>query len=186
MDLVASESGGDSGLAGTRPWAGVAYDGASESIGHARQFAADFLTRLDREQGVEVSSRVVGAAQLVVSELVTNACKYAPGPCAVDLQLVEQALEITVWDADPVLPVPSVAEPGRIGQHGLEIVVALCEGFEMQRERVGKRIRVRLLLGPAESKEERWSGRNGQRGRGDEVSTTGGTAGEDQGDEVRA
>ncbi|WP_444852263.1 ATP-binding protein [Streptomyces sp. NPDC000229] len=93
-----------------------------------------------------VSPQAVGAAQLVVSELVTNACKYVPGPCAVDLEVDGPALQITVWDTDPALPVARAAEPGRIGQHGLEIVMALCEGFDVQREPVGKRIGVRLAL----------------------------------------
>lgn len=66
-----------------------------------------------------------------------------------DLVIQNGTLEITVWDTDSVLPVARAAEPGRIGQHGLEIVLALCDGFDVRREPVGKRIKVRLTLGPA-------------------------------------
>lgn len=41
------------------------------------------------------------------------------------------------------------ADVGRVGQHGLEIVMAVARGFEVQREPVGKRITVRLALADA-------------------------------------
>ncbi|MFJ1596550.1 ATP-binding protein [Streptomyces sp. NPDC088261] len=115
-------------------------------IAEARRFARDFLTQLQGEFGVPVSTRLLGDTQLVVSELVTNARKYAPGPCLLDLQLLPDAVEITVWDSESALPIARAAEPGRIGQHGIEIVLALCEGFDVRREPVGKRIKVRLAL----------------------------------------
>ncbi|ORT53971.1 ATP-binding protein [Streptomyces sp. CB03238] len=149
MDEVALDDGKNTVLPGTMSRAGVAYDGDSESIGQARRFVADFLNRVAHRYRMAVSSQAVGSAQLIVSELVTNACKYAPGPCAVDLQIAGQVLEITVWDSEPILPVARAAEPGRIGQHGLEIVIALCEGLEIQREPVGKRVKARVSLEPA-------------------------------------
>jgi hypothetical protein len=82
--------------------------------------------------------------QLVVSELVTDARKYAPGP--VDLRIVGDLVEVVVWDSDPVLPVTRAADAGRAGQHGLEIVMAVAQGFEVQREPVGKRITARIAL----------------------------------------
>ncbi|MGK5497821.1 ATP-binding protein [Streptomyces sp. URMC 125] len=128
----------------------AAYGGSPESIAAARWFAADFLARARAVHGFPVSSVTVGVAQLVVSELVTNACKYAPGPCSVDLELhldpAEPVLDITVWDTSPVLPIARAAEPGRVGQHGLELVLAQCEGFDVRRDPVGKRIRVRIAV----------------------------------------
>lgn len=123
---------------------GAVFSGDSEMIGEARRFAADFLRDLRTDSGRTVSPHVIGTAQLVVSELVTNACKFAPGPCLLDLVFDGDIVEITVWDTDSTLPVPRSAEPGRIGQHGLEIVIALCEGYDVRREPVGKRIKVRL------------------------------------------
>jgi len=130
-------------------WAGAAYDGGSESIGAARLFAADFLARARAEHGVAVSANAVADTQLIVSELVTNACKFAAGPCALNLEVQGAVLEITAWDTDSTMPIARAAEPGRIGQHGLEIILALCEGFDVRREPVGKRIKVRVALSPA-------------------------------------
>jgi hypothetical protein len=42
--------------------------------------------------------------------------------------------------------VARAADPGRVGQHGLEIVMAISQGFEAQREPVGKRITARIAL----------------------------------------
>ncbi|WP_432171804.1 hypothetical protein [Streptomyces sp. 1222.5] len=56
-------------------------------------------------------------------------------------------MEVQVWDSDPVLPVARAADAGRVGQQGLEIVMAVCEGFEAMREPVGKRLTARLALG---------------------------------------
>ncbi|MFF7206164.1 ATP-binding protein [Streptomyces sp. NPDC008141] len=123
-----------------------AFDGASGSIAAARHFATGFVTQLRDRHGIAVARDVVGAVQLVVSELVTNAFKYAPGPALLDLEFDELILQITVADSSPVLPIAKASEPGRVGQHGLEIVMALCGGFDVQRDTVGKRIRVRLPL----------------------------------------
>lgn len=140
--------------AGPDTWAGAAYDGESGSIAMARAFTADFLARTAEARGVDVPRSVVADAQLVVSELVTNACKFAPGPCALNLELLSgrqggvrgTVLEITLWDTDSAMPIARAAEPGRIGQHGLEIILALCEGYDVRREPVGKRIKVRIAL----------------------------------------
>ncbi|GGW87778.1 hypothetical protein GCM10010350_84890 [Streptomyces galilaeus] len=56
------------------------------------------------------------------------------------LRVAGDRVEVIVWDSDPVLPVARAAEAGRVGQHGLEIVMAVSQGFEVQQELVGKRI----------------------------------------------
>ncbi|GAA3494614.1 ATP-binding protein [Streptomyces prasinosporus] len=124
----------------------VALDGDGTDIAHARHLAADFLTRVQAEHGLPVSARALDLTQLVVSELVTNARKYAPGPVLLDLRIAGDLVEVVVWDSDPVLPVARAADAGRVGQHGLEIVMAVAQGFEVQREPVGKRITVRIAL----------------------------------------
>lgn len=136
------------------PWAGTSYDGSPEAIGDARRFVVGFLAQLQEERRAEISPQVTGVAQLVVSELVTNACKYAPGPCVVNVELAGPVLEITVWDSHPVLPVSCATEPDRVGGHGLEIVSALCESFEAQRRPVGKQVKARVSVKPAAD----WSG----------------------------
>ncbi|NEA46568.1 ATP-binding protein [Streptomyces sp. SID10815] len=130
----------------------AALDGDGTCIAEARRLAAQFLTRVRAEHGLPVPDRAMDLTQLVVSELVTNARKYASGPILLDLAVDDDAVEIAVWDSDPVLPVARAADPGRVGQHGLEIVMAVVQGFEVRREPVGKRViaRVALLDDPAD------------------------------------
>ncbi|MFF8974196.1 ATP-binding protein [Streptomyces sp. NPDC014995] len=124
----------------------VALDGEAGCIAGARHLTGDFLTRVQREHGVPVSARTLDVAQLVVSELVTNALRHAPGPVLLQLRVAGAAVEIAVWDSEPALPVPRGADPTRVGQHGLEIVMAVAQDFAVVSEPVGKRIVARLGL----------------------------------------
>ncbi|MET7573251.1 ATP-binding protein [Streptomyces sp. NPDC005492] len=124
----------------------VALDGDGSCIAEARRLAASFLARVRVEYGLPVSDRAMDLTQLVVSELVTNARKYAPGPVLMDLRIVGALVQVEVWDSDPVLPVAHAADAQRVGQHGLEIVRAVARGFEAHRESVGKRITARIDL----------------------------------------
>ncbi|HWU08197.1 MAG TPA: ATP-binding protein [Streptomyces sp.] len=128
----------------------AAYDMTSGEIARARGFVRQFLSDARSTHGLDVPSRTLDIAQLVVSELATNVCKYAPGPCLLDLEVDGDMLGITMWDSGSVLPTALQADPTRAGQHGLEIVLAVCQSFEVRREPVGKRVRVQvsLLEGP--------------------------------------
>ncbi|WP_458247059.1 ATP-binding protein [Streptomyces sp. MAI_2237] len=123
----------------------AAFEG-SEEIAEARDLARSFFADAEKVHGLTVSGRAAGAVQLVVSELVTNARKYAPGPCLLTLEIRDGAVEVTVWDSEPTLPIAQATDPGRVGQHGLEIVMALCQSFQMHREPVGKRIVAAVAL----------------------------------------
>ncbi|GAB2714575.1 hypothetical protein GCM10027072_03180 [Streptomyces bullii] len=123
----------------------VALEGG-ERIAEARDAARRFMTEVQAVHGIPVSERAMGLAELVVSELVTNAHKYAPGPCLLDLEVRDGAVQISVWDTDPALPVPQEADPHRVGKHGLEIVMAVCRSFEIRREPVGKRVKAAIVL----------------------------------------
>ncbi|MEU0008709.1 ATP-binding protein [Streptomyces sp. NPDC006314] len=145
MDLaLPDEDGAASGEHTVRST--VAWDGDAGCIARARHTAAGFLDLVQSEHGLEVSRRARDLTQLVVSELVTNACKYAPGPVLMELRIVGDVVEVVVWDSDPVLPVARAADAGRVGQHGLEIVMAVARGFAARREPVGKRITARIAL----------------------------------------
>ncbi|MGA5407474.1 ATP-binding protein [Streptomyces lavendulocolor] len=126
--------------------ASAVYEGDSSCIGMARDFARDFLTRIQAVHGLPVSERAMGMVQLVVSELVTNVCKYAPGPCLLDLEVSGGLVVVTVWDSAPELPFPRAADASRVGQHGMEIVVAVCQSFTIERQPVGKRTRAAVAL----------------------------------------
>ncbi|QIJ60667.1 ATP-binding protein [Streptomyces sp. JB150] len=124
----------------------VAYDGDPSCIGAARHLAIGFLTEVQAVHGLPVSERAMGMTQLVVSELVTNAVKYAPGPLMLDLQIIQGAVRVSVWDSDPVLPDIAATDPQRIGRHGLEITLAVSQAYEVRREPVGKRVTVLIAL----------------------------------------
>ncbi|MEV8321414.1 ATP-binding protein [Streptomyces sp. NPDC059900] len=124
----------------------VALEGDASCIAHARRVAAEFLTTAKERHQVHVSQRTLDLAQLVVSELVTNALKYAPGPVLVRLRITGGLVAVAVWDSEPVVPVARDTDAGRIGQHGLEIVQAVARDLSVAREAVGKRITARLAL----------------------------------------
>ncbi|MGW1601410.1 ATP-binding protein [Streptomyces eurythermus] len=86
----------------------LAFEG-SEPIAEARSETRRFMTDVQAVHGIPVSGRAMGTVQLVVSELVTNAYKYAPGPCLLDLKVSDGAVRISVWDTDPNLPAPAPA-----------------------------------------------------------------------------
>ncbi|MET7683276.1 ATP-binding protein [Streptomyces sp. NPDC005423] len=122
----------------------VLEDGSD--IAGARQTAREFLTSVQAVHGLPVSTRAMGMVQLVVSELVTNARKYALGPCLLRLEVEGGAVQVSVWDSSTTLPSVRAADPERVGQHGLEIVMAVCQSFAVQREPVGKRIIATVVL----------------------------------------
>lgn len=117
-----------------------------EGIAPARHLARAFLADVRSVHGLAVSSQAMGMVELVVSELVTNARKYAPGPCLLTLVVRGGMIEVTVRDGNTVLPAFSAPDPGRIGQHGLEVVKAVCQNFQVHREPTGKRITAKLGL----------------------------------------
>ncbi|MER7959827.1 ATP-binding protein [Streptomyces sp. NPDC096030] len=127
----------------------VEYEGAEAEdgmIGSARDFTADFLAGPKATEYAPVPRRCVDLARLVVSEMVTNAVRHAPGPCRLLLELFEDTLEISVFDRAEASPVPRGHDPGRIGQHGVEILIAVCESVSVEPLPSGKRVRARLRL----------------------------------------
>ncbi|CAM5330987.1 hypothetical protein SGRIM128S_02216 [Streptomyces griseomycini] len=130
---------------GLRVGVAAAFEGAAD-IAEARTLARDFLASLQAVHGVPVSLRAAGMVELVVSELVTNARKYAPGPCLLDLEVTDGAVQVSVWDSSTTPPSALPADPHRVGQHGLELVVAVSETFCVHQEPVGKRITATVHL----------------------------------------
>lgn len=132
-------------MAGRSPVVIAAFEDG-QAIADARGLVLSFLADVQAVYGLPVSERVMGTVELVVSELVTNARKYAPGPYLLVLEACEGAVEVTVWDSEPTLPTVQSSDPLRMGQHGLEIVMAVCRSFEVHREPVGKRIKAAVAL----------------------------------------
>ncbi|MFG6301327.1 ATP-binding protein [Streptomyces rochei] len=134
--MVSAARDRSQGSPGDRCIAVSAAFGGTAEIAEARGLVRDFLALVGAVHGLMVTTGTAGMVELVVSELVTNARKYAPGPCLLDLELSEEAVLVSVWDSSTVLP----ADANRVGQHGLELVMAVCESFCVRREPVGKRV----------------------------------------------
>ncbi|MEU6277770.1 ATP-binding protein [Streptomyces populi] len=95
-------------------------------IFQARRLAIRFLTKTRDQYGVPVAAAAIEIVQLIVSELITNARKYAPRPALLHLRILGAVLRVEVGDSSPVAPAAREADPQRTGQHGLEIVTALA------------------------------------------------------------
>ncbi|MEV7004504.1 ATP-binding protein [Streptomyces sp. NPDC093982] len=138
-----------SALSGGLMLVSAAFEGCEE-IAEARAVARLCLEDLQGDHAVPVSDWAVDMVQLVVSELVTNAEKYAPGPYLLTFEVLHgDVVEISVWDTDTRMPVILAEDPQRVGQNRLEIVTAVCQSFEVHREPVGKRVVVAIPLADA-------------------------------------
>lgn len=139
-------SGGE-GVSAAHPMAvAVPLEEGDSSIAEARHLALDFLSRARADQGVDVSARAMDLTQLVVSELVTNARKYAPGPMLMELCIMDSTVAVTVHDSARARPVARPEDPHRIGGHGLEIVKAVAQNFHVHLEPAGKRVTAHIAL----------------------------------------
>ncbi|MFI6986339.1 ATP-binding protein [Embleya sp. NPDC050154] len=95
--------------------------GAPGVVAAARTAARAFVT--DHPRADDTLVETVG---LVVSELVTNAVRHAPGPCVLELEHTEARVRVTVHDTAGAHPVPRPRDPQRPHGHGLELVRSLA------------------------------------------------------------
>ncbi|MFC4031232.1 ATP-binding protein [Streptomyces polygonati] len=124
------------------------YGSETTAIAEARRLASGFFGRVHTERALAVSAHAVETTQLVVSELVTNAIRHTTGPCRLDLELIDHAVDITVWDTSPAVPDVPAPDPARVGRHGIEVVLALCGALQVTQQASGKQISVRIALEP--------------------------------------
>jgi anti-sigma regulatory factor (Ser/Thr protein kinase) len=85
-------------------------------------------------------------AELVVSELVTNVLRHAPGPCALTLRLTGTELSISLYDTSSDVPVVKPPDRHRIGGHGLHLVHSISDRVVVTPRRRGKEITAHLRL----------------------------------------
>ncbi|MFG2474283.1 ATP-binding protein [Streptomyces fagopyri] len=83
-------------------------------------------------------TRLLDAAELLTSELVTNAYRYSTGPVALRLRALGGGrLRVSVWDADPHIPPPFDKRSGPLrpvpaeadGGRGLFLVCHYAEAW---------------------------------------------------------
>ncbi|MFB6783125.1 MULTISPECIES: ATP-binding protein [unclassified Streptomyces] len=122
------------------------FGGEPGCIAQARALADRFLIRLTTEWLAVLGEHTRNDLMLAVSELVTNADRYTHGPYLLELEGTARRISVTVYDSSTALPVLFSPDPSRLGGHGMEIVVALCDRLTAERVPVGKRIRAEFEL----------------------------------------
>ncbi|BBC33225.1 putative stage II sporulation protein E [Streptomyces graminofaciens] len=108
------------------------------SVGRAREYARARLTSWDLEP-------LVDTAELLVSELVTNALRYGEGEIRLRL-LLDRTLVCEVWDAGLVQPRRRRARDTDEGGRGLQLVGLLSAGWGSRRTPRGKTVWFELPL----------------------------------------
>ena len=118
-------------------------DGTSGSTTAARHHTEEFLARLQPPLAPAAEQDAV----LAVSELVANAVRHAPGPCALDLLRRGRHLVIAVTDTSAAVPVardPDLAEG--TGGFGMHLLGRLGAHTTVRTHRDGKTVTVTLNL----------------------------------------
>jgi signal transduction histidine kinase len=104
--------------------------------------------RLVRAALAEVGeSAVVDAAELAVSELVTNAVLHAATPLELSIEVTAAAVTVQVRDDHPRLPVQRDSSSSATTGRGLAIVAALAHAHGVDVHDPGKAVWFRLLRG---------------------------------------
>ncbi|MFE0193434.1 SpoIIE family protein phosphatase [Streptomyces sp. NPDC058989] len=115
----------------------------ARSVARARELARDQLT----DWGLQ---GLVDTAELLVSELVTNALRHGHGEIRLRL-LLDRTLVCEVWDADLAQPRRRRARDTDEGGRGLQLVGLLSEGWGSRRTPRGKTVWFELALPDGES-----------------------------------
>jgi anti-sigma regulatory factor (Ser/Thr protein kinase) len=123
-----------------RAWAAIAsFPPHPENVRHARRIARTALAAWGADD-------LVDSAEMLVSELVTNAMRYGCGPVDLTLALTGDCLRIAVADEGPCLPVPRTACDDAQSGRGLMIVEMLADSWEVSVRLTGKTVSCTLAL----------------------------------------
>lgn len=107
----------------------------------ARQVVAALLPMWDLAD-------LVADAQLIVTELVTNAYQHAPGSDSFELEILGDVnrIRIALADGSAVRPVIAELDETRPGGRGMRIVAALATEWGAEDHHGGKRVWVELTV----------------------------------------
>ncbi|MEU0388625.1 ATP-binding protein [Streptomyces chartreusis] len=122
-------------------------DGAASAV-DARLALRAFLAHGPHTALALVPASLAMDAELVVSELVTNAIRHAPGPCELILRLFRGKLAITVRDTSAEQPTVRNSDRFRVGGHGLRLVHTVSDRVAVAPRARGKQITAYLRLAP--------------------------------------
>lgn len=107
------------------------------NVARARQLTRTALTAWG-------AAELVDSAELLMSELVTNALRYGRGAISITLALTDGALQISVADFGRAMPQPREATEEDANGRGLAIVGALCTEWSVTTRLTGKTVSCRL------------------------------------------
>jgi anti-sigma regulatory factor (Ser/Thr protein kinase) len=110
------------------------------SVPLARSWAQGWLA------GRHVPGDTVGAALLVVSELMTNAVRQGDGPVVVTLEELESALLVEVFDSGHRMPTLAHGPVDDSRGRGLVLIDTLCEAWGVREDLRGKTVWARLTF----------------------------------------
>ncbi|MFJ4776627.1 ATP-binding protein [Streptomyces sp. NPDC088762] len=116
----------------------VDFDGGPGCIAEARKAAVAFL----RHHALPARHTFHDDVLLVVSELVTNAVRHAPGPLVLGLGLVPDGIGITVRDTNS--SPPRARTPDQTGGRGWPIVQSLARRVRVVPHSDGKTVHAEL------------------------------------------
>ncbi len=118
----------------------VVYDRHSTSVGEARSWVDAFLVEHLIENGMRDD------AQLVVSELMTNALMHGEGSLVLRAAITGNAIQVSVTDSGDELPEVLPLDPTRIGGLGLVVVDRIASDWGVAPFPGGKTVWAALSL----------------------------------------
>jgi anti-sigma regulatory factor (Ser/Thr protein kinase) len=125
----------------------IALPGGPDSISAARERAREFLLDADPAFPATTARDVL----LAVSEMVTNAVRYAPGDCTLEISLDERRVCIHVTDTSRTVPQVRAGMFDGSGGFGLHLLHALAGNVETVQHAEGKTVSVCLNRAPLPS-----------------------------------
>lgn len=110
------------------------------SARRARRLLLEALSAAGQE-----ASHDAGIAELLVSELATNAIRYGQGEdFRIDVEVGPAGVRVAVHDHNPVVPLPRHALPAEEGGRGMQLVHGLASAWGSQSDDAGKVVWFRM------------------------------------------